>query len=142
MGNIITQIYHYYTDRKENKERIITREMSFEKERGTWYAVIPEWLGPKSALAMVAGADTLLDELSGNKYYITLEVSNNESKYSEWLLSQSDVYKATLIEDNGTYAVNLDTEHGMKYRTFWLCSVTNFVFGKYPESIYFRIKFK
>lgn len=42
-------------------------ELRFSKDNGQWYIVLPYFLSIQGALAMVAGADTLLDYLSHNK---------------------------------------------------------------------------
>ena len=56
---------------KRNKYRFKT--ISFTKENETWYVDYPEWKGNKANLAMVAGADTMLDALTKNNH-ITLKV--------------------------------------------------------------------
>ena len=40
------------------------KELTFEKEGSSWYIVLPNWVGPKSALLMVGGAHKILDEIS------------------------------------------------------------------------------
>ena len=40
------------------------KKLSLKKESGSWYIKLKFWLGPKSALEMVQGADKLLDKLS------------------------------------------------------------------------------
>jgi len=53
--------------------------LPFIKEKGIWYADLPEFLdqdlGVKADLMMVAGADTLLDILSGNSSTVTVKMS-------------------------------------------------------------------
>lgn len=56
-----------------------TMTHTFYKDQTGWYIDLPEFfekgLGTKDNLAMVAGADTYLDILSGNSDRVTLELS-------------------------------------------------------------------
>lgn len=109
--------------------------MAFEREMdGSWYAVIPAWPGPKSALAMVCGADSFLDCLAGDDVGCTqvmLDISILEPEDSaEWGLLKH--IRAHLFNDGAFYADD-ETRHEM-----WLCGVTEFVFGGMPERIWFR----
>ena len=112
--------------------------LAFEKELdGGWFAVIPAWPGPKSALAMVAGADTFLDSLLPHPAasLLTLDLSATQTSPEElteaWEL-------LTYIEPeefgDGAYYRHETTDHRM-----WLCGVTAFVFGEMPERIWFRV---
>jgi hypothetical protein len=42
---------------------------------GSWYIDLPEWTGALAELQMVAGADTLLDELSGGNNEVFVEIA-------------------------------------------------------------------
>jgi len=109
--------------------------LRFYKEKtGKWYADIPEWTGKKSALQMVAGADTLLEHLTANQYntekdvyiYFTEEEhvgSNCIMKVRNCLFNGAN-YKIKTLENK---EINLK---------LWLCNVTKFVFGYFPEKIY------
>ena len=106
-------------------------ELSFEKwDDGKWYVVLPEWDGLQEDLEMVDGADTLLDFLSTDGMYVTLEVSLDEQP--GWPLLE-------LVDHNalgGTYRVhNVD---GF-YQEAWLCNVVHFIFDEHPEYIYFKV---
>lgn len=103
--------------------------LKFVKDMATWYIDIP-WEGDRRNLAMVAGADTLLDELNAskfnnsNKVSLTVEkVSNNNSNDDEIILTR------THCGYGADYAV------ASKYNTkkLWLCPVTLFVLGEYPK---------
>lgn len=112
--------------------------LSFEQERdGGWFAVIPAWPGPKSALAMVAGADTFLDSLlsESSETGVTLDLSATQESPEEhpgaWeLLSYIEPEEF----GDGAYYRHETTDHRM-----WLCGVTAFVFGEMPERIWFRV---
>ena len=104
------------------------RKFKFEKEGSDWYIVLPEWVGEKADLQMVAGADTLLDILAVGYNNIELFISTNDFEYSKSLsLIESD-------GDSGTYSF----KDGAVSFSVWLCPVTKFVLGNIPKTIYFR----
>jgi len=106
-------------------------ELSFEKwDDGKWYVVLPEWDGLQEDLEMVDGADTLLDFLTTDGIYVTLEVSLDEQDGWPFL---------ELVDHNafgGTYKV-----HNVErfYQEAWLCNVVHFIFDEHPEYIYFKV---
>lgn len=108
------------------------REMSFEKEGRRWYAVIPQWKGSKASLEMVAGADKFLDTLDiKNNGYVTLSISTKR---------KGGYRKLNKIDECEYGGANYIYKQPNKLpRVMWLCEVTLFVFGKYPENIYFRV---
>jgi len=114
--------------------KCLTATMSFEKEsNGCWYAVIPEWPGLHGALQMVAGADDVLEMLSGGRNFVTLNISNDHEIYEIWN-RRGLVYVAT-HSSGGNYLVH------QLHKNIWLCSVAEWVFGgHYPEEIYFTVK--
>lgn len=105
--------------------------LNFIKENGTWYIDLPEYIasgGSKASLAMVAGADDLLDEISDNEINASIQLS--DEYYTDEL-----VRSFTL--GYGYYYNVISSEYQTK--KIWLCPVTKYVFGgKYPKSIKFR----
>jgi hypothetical protein len=103
--------------------------MRFYKEQGGWFADVPNWPGPKAALAMVWGADTFLDYLSHGQGEVTLTVSDQEiqgwSKL-DWVCDHQ----------NGDGAHYVTSKAGRRH-VLWLCAVTEFVMGKMPREIWF-----
>jgi hypothetical protein len=100
----------------------------YKEEDNRWYVDLPEWEGEKEELEMVLGADMLLDIISGNSDYAFLTLSTElfeGCKTLEHDKSQKDL---------GWY--NNDAWHGPS--TIWLCHVTQFVFGEYPDKIYYN----
>ena len=109
-----------------------------------WYADIPEYKGDKADLEMVAGADRMCEIYAQGENEITLTLSTTpieglcdilkiiklgapeelENIYGEDILNHGAVYKVSTIK-----SINFDFE-------IWLCPVTVFVFGEYPEKIY------
>lgn len=112
--------------------------LAFEKEfYGGWFAVIPAWPGPKSALAMVDGADTFLDSLLAQptETGVVLDLSATQESPDE----HSGAWEfLTYVEPqefgDGAYYRHETTGHRM-----WLCGVTAFVFGEMPERLWFRV---
>lgn len=101
---------------------------------GRWYANIPEWEGSKEDLEMVYGADSLLLLLSEGSNEVRLNISDKKFENADELCF---LRLATEIE-NGAY-YNLPKYKGINYTEFdiWLCDVVKFVFGYFPEKIYF-----
>ena len=103
----------------------------YKEEDNTWYADIPDYIcqgGEKADLQMVAGADNMLDILSNNGDSITLRIyENNEEpeKYvvSLWLLKEDEI---------PNYNCNIN---GYEF-SIWLCGVTKWLYGYYPEVLY------
>lgn len=130
--------YYYFKFKYKIAEydhtQLVTRNITFERDaNGSWFAVLPEWEGPRAALLMVAGADTLLELLSEGKDRITLHVTNDHEVSDVWRRRQT-LYTCKATSDSGNYfvdIVNMD---------IWLCGVCVFVFSGYPTFIYFAIK--
>ncbi len=127
------------------------KRIRFMKEVGLWYADLPEFLeqglGTKNNLLMVDGADTFLDLLSGNGEEVTLDISETEfAGYQAKLGKISCGKNQELLDDVGHEPV----EYGAYYEVtelngeaifhrLWLCPVTEFVFGRYPEEIWVKV---
>jgi hypothetical protein len=107
----------------------------FYNEGGRWYADLPKYIqegGDKEDLLMVAGADTWLDILSECGSEITLEISTEHfDGFDSKLLYVGDIH--TIGASTGDYIVYPDM-HKM-----WLCGVTVWVFGEYPQVIYYKV---
>lgn len=54
------------------------KNYTFNKEQGNWYIEMLNWYGTKAALQMVAGADTLLDQLSENGTTVNVTLSTGQ----------------------------------------------------------------
>jgi hypothetical protein len=105
-------------------------EAEFNKYGGRrWYAVIPEWKGSKASLEMVSGADLFLDALSEGQGFVELKLSLARKPYFYKLK------KTRNAEYGGAYYVARGPGFSV---SMWLCEVTLFVFGKYPDTIYYK----
>jgi hypothetical protein len=98
--------------------------LSFNKEYNNWYIDLPTWIGSKSALQMILGADVLLDILAEGKNTVTLNISLGEQVGYDVLVRQSYNLAGADYKYN-----DMDV---------WLCGVTIYVFGYFPKKIYFK----
>lgn len=109
----------------------------FYKEDDIWYIDLPNYPGDKSDLAMVMGADTMLDLISnfGDKVILDISTSDDENliKYSNKLIYISDA--KDVMGEGAYYLLNNNNEPTIQ---IWLCDVTKFVFSDFPKVIYFE----
>lgn len=105
----------------------------FYKDNEGWFIDYPEHYqrgGTKGQLAMVAGADKMLDAISNNGNDVTVEFSDKE-------FDNYDVSLKRILRDpwGATYSI---FESGYP-SIVWLCNVTKDVFnGPHPKNIYMR----
>jgi len=123
--------------------------LSFMKEEGIWYADLPEFLelglGSKGNLMMVDGADTFLDLLSNDGDRITLKLSIQKvNGYSGRIKKiKRGLNRELLAEighapvEYGAYYQAVEYNHQPFQHQLWLCPVTEYVFGEYPDEIFF-----
>lgn len=101
----------------------------YKEEDGRWYVDLPEWEGEKADLEMVAGADMMLDILSifGDNVWLKLEKEPFEGSQEMSRCTHTPVCSGSYywLED---YTLEI-----------WLCDVTKFVFGDFPDSIYYQV---
>ena len=110
-----------------------THSFDFYKDDSGWYIdfleFIEQGLGTKGDLAMVSGADQMLDYLGGGSDRVALTFSNREMSDARFHLK--------MFAHNGwgaTYKTNIDAVPQV-----WLCNVTKVVFGgKHPINIYVK----
>ena len=113
-----------------NKPATEIVKFTFNKEdHGTWYIDLPDYPGPKGNLAMVAGADDMLDFLAKGKNRVVVEMS--EQPFAGAL-----ELDRTKLGEPGGGAYYKPVNHPIQ--SVWLCDVTLFALGKFPEKIYFR----
>lgn len=106
-----------------------TFTMRFYKEASGWYADVPNWPGPKAALAMVWGADTFLDYLSNGVGEVAVSVSDKElDNYSKLQWVHDNHYG-----DGAHYKTDINGRDHI----LWLCAVTEFVMGGMPKHIWY-----
>jgi hypothetical protein len=102
----------------------------YKTVEGEWYVDLPEWEGSREDLQMVAGADNWLDIMSEGDYELVIRLSDQNFPGSYPMFQ-------TKPGDTGMYyhiPQYMDIKFGLN---IWLCDVTRFVFGYFPEKIYF-----
>ena len=109
-------------------------EFKFVKLAGVWFIHLPDFEAGVEELAMVDYAHTFLEYLNSfhNTGIITLGISILPTEY---------FCKLTLIEsdDSGaTYEVETKFDQ-IPVKTIWLCNVTKYVFGEFPENFYIKL---
>jgi hypothetical protein len=113
--------------------KILVMTINFYKENNKWWADLPKWVeegNDKSDLEMVAGSDAWLDVISLGDNQIKLEIDTNEiDNFTTKLFYVGDA--PTHVE--GTYLVYPNNHY------IWLCHVTKWLFGNYPQAIYYKI---
>ena len=116
--------------------------ISFTKEDdGCWYVDFPDWPFDHHNLMMVSGADKLCELLSYDGKHTKVKVFvpiNGKRKIcqSHDINEEFELIRGRYgLTEGATYQVNLN--QFKEYGGFlWLCPVTLFVLGKYPECMY------
>lgn len=108
----------------------------WKSKENTWYYDYPGWIGPQAALAMIEGADDLLDALSNNGTECIVQITNHNPDIKLALIEKEYMGVGGATYNIIAYQPNLTHMHG---KTVWLCPVTLFVFGEYPESIELKL---
>lgn len=127
--SIINFLYKLISSRKKSgvyrfyKESRLDHVSGYQRE---WYIDLPKYPGPKAALQMVAGADYLLDVLSEGKdeVKISLSLTQKENHCLKLCTTEQTTYGRWYWYEN---------------HALWLCPVVVYVFGYYPETIYFKV---
>lgn len=107
----------------------------FYKEENNWFVDLPEWEGSKSDLLMVGGADTMLDIISNNGTEVLTAISETEFEGAAVL---EYVRPAEEIGE-GSFYILKEYEGKELNLSVFLCDVTVFVFGKFPEKIFLKV---
>ena len=102
----------------------------YKEAPNRWYIDLPEWKGSKADLEMVAGADHMLDYMAEGENEVYLVISE------EWF-ERADSLKLLQLNEYSGADYFLEKYRGIDIQLkMWLCDVTKFVFGKFPETIY------
>lgn len=103
-------------------------ELEFKKDVQGWFIDLKKSPFTRGQLAMVAGADTLLDLLSFGESKIKLELSHLP------FFGATELTRENYSMFGGGYYVCKEANN----HKLWLCPVTLYVFKKYPKKIYFK----
>lgn len=116
--------------------------LRFYKDEEGWFIDLPNYLnvgGSKAELKMVLGADTFLDWLTPlGDTEISLQISTNVKE----IRARDEVFHDRKGWDWLQRADFIPVSEGKYYNVgpkyMWLCPVTIYVFGEYPNIIYFK----
>lgn len=113
--------------------------IQFNKEKnGCWYMDFPYWPFSHDNLAMVSGADKMLELLSDG--YLTVEITvipSNKRELHDGYIELVQTEKSLL--GGSTYETEWEPfTTRFKRNTVWICPVTLFVLGRYPKYLYVR----
>lgn len=115
------------------------RQYRFYKDELGWFIDLKWFPFNRAYLAMVAGADTLLDVLAEGKNEITLKIDTAPIPYSNGHLEKHvglGLSKGAFYFSREGYLKEHDVS---SVESVWLCPVTLWVFWKYPKKIYYKI---
>lgn len=113
----------------------MVKHLNFVKLAGHWFAHLPDYEGEFFDLEMVEGADVLCDMVDYHEKGLIRSTISDEP------LEEESMFDSVYTLD----FVNSTEDIGANYRCrefkldLWLCSVTKYVFGKFPETIYVRV---
>lgn len=110
------------------------KKFRFYKEGNNWYVDLPDWKGAKSDLLMIGGADTMLDIVSEYTNEVTVFISQEEFQDADELCF---VKKAEDVGEGAYYHLEKYKGETMGLSVF-LCDVTLFVFGFFPNSLFIK----
>ena len=108
--------------------------MPFEKIDGLWYAEIPEYTeggGNQADLLMVMGADLWLESHAHGAERMVLKIADMPFEGMVLNPAKSGCLQQSPPRGMGWY---VDSRTGM---VMWLCEVTEWVFGGYPDEIHY-----
>ena len=108
----------------------------FIKVKNLWYCDIPNW--PKAFFdnaQMVGGAARLLEIIAKGKDEVTLEVAFKDKHLNGSANGYNKARRTAYALTRGAFydVMALDFMSDI-----WICPVTLFVLGKYPEYMYFK----
>lgn len=109
----------------------------YKNESGSWYIDLPAYLeqgGNQADLAMVAGADTMLDIVADGEHQVVITMDTQPFEGADGLV------RLRICDPSiggGDYLMQ-HFEGREVNQPMWLCGVTEFVFQEIPERIYVR----
>ncbi|WP_420378783.1 DUF6717 family protein [Gilvibacter sp.] len=108
----------------------------FYKEATGWYIDLPNWPFAKSHLAMVCGADTLLDSLADGGIEVEIEYHTKPFEGNQDSIVRTEKLGLT---KGANYKGGREDLIANENNQLWLCPVTLWVFGRYPKKIYLKV---
>lgn len=115
--------------------------LKFYKEEGKWYVDLPAFIeagGDKGALEMVFGADEFLsNNCIIGKDEVSIEIATS-TRDDNWDFRMKKLVKAANKLESGAFYIVQGDIHTPAH-VMWLCDVMTFIFGDFPDAIYFKI---
>lgn len=101
----------------------------FYRKGGEWFIDLPEWEGDPAQLVMVSGTDKWLDIIAEGDLEISIRISdeNFPGSYSMFQTKMS----------GGGMHYHVPKNLISSSTNIWLGEVARFIFGYFPEKIYF-----
>lgn len=110
----------------------------FYKDEQEWFIDLPEWDGSIWELQMVAGADDFLNILAQGEDDVSLVLSKEQFNGADYLqYIEPGRLEGPEMGTGAWYFLGKYRKIDYKLR-LWLCDVTRFVFGEFPDKIYFK----
>ena len=114
------------------------QKVKFYKEKsGRWYIDLPEWEGTKEDLEMVLGADDLMNLIAQGDDEIYVQVGDEKFPGANQMIM---VEMGSIDMGGAWYLVPSVGQIEFNPR-IWICDVTKFIFGQFPETIWFYRSF-
>lgn len=120
----------------------MTRTYRFYKDEYGWFIDLKWFSFNRAHLAMVMGADELLEKLSKGEKEVRLKIST--SKFGFKISNKLERRVKLGVLNGATYEqmspnIEIKETEYLDKNHLWLCAVTLLVFGRYPKSIYYSI---
>lgn len=128
-------------------------DVAFNKEiDGLWYIDVPTWKGSHHNLLLVDGCDDLMEHILMNKVHET--VPYNPALYTPYIGRLEFQIETSNDPDFDNHKDDIilekikDDGYGATYKVYncegfdqeaWICPVTLYVFGEYPNYMYGRL---
>ena len=112
-----------------------------------WYYKFPHWGFEHGNLEMVSGADSMCEYYAEGKDEVTVDVialkeidAKTASDGYDFFegLKQEGGFKDKLLLGRTYQNVKANKEGKLVIRTIWICPVTLFVLGRYPNVLYIK----
>lgn len=114
------------------------QKVKFYKEKsGRWYIDLPEWEGSKEDLEMVLGADDLMNLISQGDDEVYAQIGDEKFPGANQMIM---VEMGSIDMGGAWYLVPSIGQIDFNLR-LWICDVTKFIFGHFPETIWFYRSF-
>ena len=116
-----------------------------------WYYKFKGWGFDHSNLEMVCGADKLCELYGNGENEVTIKIIARKYPYGMYFRHEFDHYEKLIPQSLGKKSMldkylfgadykqevdDVDIANGTQQKRFWICPVTLFVLGRYPNHIY------